>query len=220
MTAPALEVSDIAVHQAYTRWSTQYDRVHNTTRDLDALATRQILGNRRFARTIEAGCGSGKNTPFFASVSDEVLALDFSHGMLDIARARSTALNVQFHQADLTHPWPCATGAAALVSFNLVLEHISDLRPVFAEAAHALVGGGWLFVSELHPCRQYLGSQARFVDSDNNTVKISAWTHHISDFLDAAGDAGLRLEQLKEWWHQEDTSGTPRLVTFGFRKGD
>ena len=43
------------------------DEDRNLTRDLDASATAAVLAAHRFAMTIEAGCGTGKNTPFLAS---------------------------------------------------------------------------------------------------------------------------------------------------------
>jgi len=47
-------------------------------------------------------------------------------------------------------------------------------------------------------------------------VKIPAFVHHISDFLNAAVANGLALVQLNEWWHGEDEGKPPRLVTFMF----
>jgi 2-polyprenyl-3-methyl-5-hydroxy-6-metoxy-1,4-benzoquinol methylase len=79
-----------------------------------------------------------------------------------------------FAVADLTQPWPAATNGADLMIGDLVLEHIEDLRPVFAQAAKALVPGGCLFISELHPFRQYQGTQANF-QRDGKTTPIPAF---------------------------------------------
>lgn len=205
------------IDAAYTRWADRYDSDRNLTRDLDASATAAVLGARRFAMTIEAGCGTGKNTPFLASISAAVLALDFSAGMLARAQQQVHAPHVQFQQADLLETWPCATGAAALVTCNLVLEHIEALAPIFREAARVLAPHGHFFLSELHPYRQYQGSQARFVDDDGSLIQIQAYTHHLSDFVHAAAGAGFQIERLDEWWHVEDAGQPPRLLSLLFR---
>src|SRR5262249_3311540 len=151
---------------------------------------------------LELGCGTGKNTSFLAQIGRRVHALDFSEAMIRQAQAKAPGANVAFTVADLTAPWPRATEPVDLVVANLVLEHIADLDHIFAEAWRCLVDGGRFFVSELHPCKQYLGGQARF-QQEAGQVAISAFTHHISAFLDAAAARGFTLASLKEWWHAE-----------------
>jgi len=207
----------VNTQSAYTNWAPSYDSDRNLTRDLDQAVTARMLGARRYARVVEAGCGTGKNTPFFAGISDSVLALDFSSGMLAIARERVQAGNVRFEQANLLEPWPCTDESAALVSCNLVLEHIENIQFVFIEVARVLAEDGTFFVSELHPSKQYLGSQACFMNELRVETRIEAFVHHVSDFLRAADAAGLKLETLEESWHDEDTGQPPRLISFVFR---
>lgn len=211
-------VTTMDTDAAYSAWAPRYDSDRNLTRDLDHEVTARMLGGRRYSHMIEAGCGTGKNTPFFASVSNTVLALDFSPGMLAIARGRVHEENVRFEQANLQETWPCADESATLVSCNLVLEHIENIQFVFIEASRVLVNGGTFFVSELHPHKQYLGSQARFMNEQQVETRIEAFTHHTSDFLHAADAAGLKLEKLEESWHSEDHDAPPRLISFVFHK--
>ena len=202
---------------AYDSWSETYDRDRNLTRDLDHEVTRATLASFRFSSVLEIGCGTGKNTALLASIAAKVHALDFSDGMLAQAKTKVSADNVTFTVADLTRPWPCAARSADLIVCNLVLEHIGDLSFVFAEAARVLVVDGKFFVCELHPFRQYQGSQARF-QHDQTTAKIPAFVHHLSDFTNAAEANGLVLERFQEWWHEEDQDKPPRLASFMFRK--
>lgn len=203
----------MTIRGAYTAWAATYDTDENRTRDLDQAVTAELLGGRRVARALEIGCGTGKNTALLGRISAAVLGLDFSDGMLARARAKLAAPHVAFARADLTRPWPCAGGSVEIIACNLVLEHIEQLAPVFAEAARCLHPGGLLLVSELHPCRQYAGTQARFAAPDA-TVRIPAFVHHISDFLAAAAGAGLTLQALREWWHADERDRPPRLVSF------
>ncbi|WP_210545319.1 bifunctional 2-polyprenyl-6-hydroxyphenol methylase/3-demethylubiquinol 3-O-methyltransferase UbiG [Rhodoferax sp. PAMC 29310] len=208
----------MSISRAYSAWAANYDADPNLTRDLDEEVTRRLLGDDRIPVVVEAGCGTGKNTEYFSRIADEVHALDFSEGMLAVARSRVTSPNVLFQQADLTSDWPCPAKIAHLVSFNLVLEHVELLTPVLRQATDTLVPGGRLFISELHPFKQYQSRQARFLEATGQEVKGQAYTHHISDFLKAAEACGLELVRFNEWWHHKDQpDSVPRLATFLFR---
>ncbi|MEO8396647.1 MAG: class I SAM-dependent methyltransferase [Chloroflexota bacterium] len=194
------------IRDAYTRWSATYDTDRNLTRDLDQVVTQQTLGDQHFATILELGCGTGKNTALLAQIADQVIALDFSEGMMARAKARLRAQNVHFSLADLTKRWPIADHSVNLVVCNLVLEHIENLAFIFAEADRVLAQGGQFFISELHPYKQIQGSKARFEDT-----QISAFVHHTSEFVNSAQIAGFALRTFREWWHNEDRDKLPRL---------
>ena len=65
---------------------------------------------------------------------------------------------------------------------------------------------------------QYEGKKATFIQ-DGTAVEVTAYLHNISDFLDAAAANGLRLLELREWWHETDQGQPPRLISFMFAKG-
>lgn len=205
----------MTIQDAYTDWSATYDSDRNLTRDLDQRVAHQELGRLRGTSILELGCGTGKNTPLLASIGEHVHALDFSPGMIERARAKATSPNVTFEIADITKPWPCKDQSFDLVVCNLVLEHIEDLHFTFSEASRVLVKGGRFFICELHPFRQYLGTQARFQRADD-TKLIAAFTHHITDFTNAGLANELMLKEMKEWWHEEDEGKAPRLISFLF----
>lgn len=204
----------MTIQQAYDAWAASYDKDHNLTRDLDAQVTREVLGGQHVATLLELGCGTGKNTTFYAQMADRVLALDFSAAMIRQAQARASAC---FAIADLTHPWPCVPGRTDLAVSNLVLEHLADLDAFFGQVSRALAPGGQCFVCELHPFWQYEGKQATF-EGPGGPVMIPAFVHHVSDFVTGAGRAGLRLHRLDEWWHAADDGRPPRLISFLFEK--
>ena len=205
------------VQKAYDLWSASYDADHNLTRDLDRTVTEKLLGQLRCRSVLEIGCGTGKNTPLLVEIGDLVTAVDFSAGMIAQAKAKITAQNVTFHVADITQPWPTADAAFDLITCNLILEHIANLDFIFAEASRSLAAGGKLFISELHPFKQYQGGKAQF-QQDEETTYIPAFIHHVSDFLTAAKENALNLLALNEWWHEQDEGKPPRLIAFLFQK--
>ena len=214
----ALASSDVA--EAYDRWSRQYDLDRNTTRDLDALVVRRAPLTLAGARVVELGCGTGKNSEWLASQAREVVALDFSPGMLDVARRRVRAANVRFVEHDITRPWPVEHGSADVVVGDLVLEHVRDLAPVYREAVRVLRPGGQLFLCELHPYRQLRGGQAHFVDlASDETVSVSAFRHTVSEYVNGAIAAGLSIRALDEWL-EDDASrdALPRLLSILFER--
>ena len=188
------------VADAYDRWSASYDLDANPTRDLDASVLRQVPLELAEKRVLELGCGTGKNTEWLAAKARSVTALDFSHGMLARARERLTSSNVRFAWHDIREPLPVEDGSVDVVVGNLVLEHVDDLAPVFAEAARVLTSGGQFFFCELHPYRQLRGGQAHFADAANGeSVVVTAYRHTTSEFVTGVIAAGFKVLALGEW---------------------
>jgi len=214
------EGTDEHVAHAYDRWSDQYDRDQNATRDLDGVVLRRSGIALRGRDVLEVGCGTGKNTAWLAGESSSVIAMDFSEGMLARARTRATSPNVRFVAHDVRDAWPIASDSVDVVTCNLVLEHVRALSPIFDETVRVLRSGGHLFISELHPYRQLLGGQARFThEHSGETTLVPAFQHSVSEFINAGLAAGLQLRALGE--HLEDGApgdAPPRLLTLRFER--
>jgi malonyl-CoA O-methyltransferase len=208
-----------SIQDNYTEWSETYDRDQNLTRDLDQIVMKNLFSTARYLSILELGCGTGKNTQLLTHISKRIWAMDLSPGMLKQAKRKIHSGSVMFLQADITEPWPVKSESFDLIACNLVLEHIENLVPVFREAQRALAPGGQLFVCELHPFRQYEGKKAIF-KRGQKTFEIPAFIHNVSDYVQAADQAGSVLLELKEWWHEQDENKPPRLLSFRFLKKD
>lgn len=210
------------VAAAYDRWAASYDADGNTTRDLDARVVRAAGLDVDGRDLLELGCGTGKNTVWLAEHARSVLGLDFSAGMLTRARERLAAAGLAARARLVRHDvrvrWPTDDRAIDVVLGSLVLEHVADLAPVFAEAARVLRPGGTLFLCELHPERQRRGGQAHFTDAaSGETVHVPAFRHWVSEYVNAALAAGLVLERLGEWIEEgADADAAPRLLSVRF----
>lgn len=210
-----------SVSRAYDRWSAQYDSDRNATRDLDAIVVRAAPLRLAGSRVLELGCGTGKNSVWLASQARELIALDFSAGMLSVARERVGASHARFVERDIRSPWPVDDASVDVVVGNLVLEHVEELRTVYAEAARVLRDGGQLFLCELHPQRQLLGGQAHFTDAaTSETIAVPAFRHTVSEYVNAGIAEALVLRQLGEWLEDDaPANAPPRLVSVLFERG-
>lgn len=206
----------MSIEKAYNEWSAQYDINQNKTRDAEANALRKTLQPLSLDKVLEIGCGTGKNTVWLAQHCKHVTAVDFSEGMLQKAKEKVKYSNVSFVQADLLQPWAFEKDGYGLVVFSLVLEHIEHLEPVFEKAQAVLRPGGYIYVGELHPFKQYSGSKARYEKEGSNEV-VQCYTHHISQFTKAAAGAGLQLAHLDEFFDDE-AAPMPRILTLLFQK--
>lgn len=205
------------VEQSYNTWSETYDRDQNYTRDLDEIVTKKTLKGLCFKSILEIGCGTGKNTSLLSEIGEKVQALDFSEAMISKAKEKLKLDNVSFSLANIMTSWPCENKSVDLIVCNLVLEHIEDLSFIFSEASRVLVKGGYFFICEFHPFRQYQGKKANF-EQNQEVTQITAFVHNISDFTNAAKNNLLKLQDFNEYWHEEDQNKVPRLVSFFFEK--
>ena len=206
------------VQQAYNVWAAQYDTNQNRTRDLEGEALRTTLASIPFTRCLEVGCGTGKNTVWLIERANQLTSVDLSEEMLARAREKVDSPKAEFIQADIKQDWEFTDRKYDLVCFSLVLEHIEDLEPVFCETARVLSPGGWAYVGELHPFKQYLGTKARF-DTPQGQQLVECYNHHISDFVQAAKKYSLQLIDFNEHFDERGSTAAPRVLTLLFRKG-
>ena len=212
-----LYTNNMNVREAYDQWAEQYDTNQNKTRDLEAVSLQQALSGFHFIRTLEIGCGTGKNTKWLQTISDEILAIDLSNEMLTIAKAKVSSHRVIFQQADITKSWNFAIGTFDLVTFSLVLEHINQLTPVFEKVYNVLKPGGKVYIGELHPFKQYSGTKARF-NTEQGAQIVTCFNHHISDFTAGSKHVGFDVEIINEYFDDNDRQTIPRILTLLLKK--
>lgn len=205
------------VEQAYNIWANQYDTNKNRTRDIEAISLRESLANMTFDNCLEIGCGTGKNTEYLATITQELTSVDFSEEMLAKAKQKIKTNNVQFIQADITKEWFFATKPYDLVTFSLVLEHIEDLNEIMKKVASVTTSKSIVYIGELHPFKQYTGSKARF-EIENGQQIVTCFNHNISDFTMAAKMHGFDMINIAEYFDDNDRKHYSKIIDFGFAK--
>lgn len=205
------------VKESYDNWADHYDSTINKTRDLEAVALKECLANMSFRNCLEIGCGTGKNTSWLITKAQQITAVDLSAEMLSKAMAKIISEKVSFIEADINQEWTFANETFDLITFSLVLEHIEDIDSIFKHAYSKLNKGGYIYVGELHPFKQYSGSKARF-ETEKGVQIVPCFTHNFSDFTRAALNNGLLIIDIKEYFDDNDNTKLPRVLAMLFHR--
>lgn len=128
-------------------------------------ATRSLLGDVAGERLLDAGCGSGEHSAELAAEGADVVGIDASAEMLQQARRRHNARSdgtlggasgsLRFLRADLGEALPFEDGEFDVVCCQLVVSHLPELAPTFAEFERVLADGGRLVVATHHPLHDF-----------------------------------------------------------------
>jgi ubiquinone/menaquinone biosynthesis C-methylase UbiE len=185
----ARKVERPGVRTGYDQWSETYDQTPNPLVALDRRHTIGLLRPEPGEQILDAGCGTGANLQALLRAGSRPVGLDFSRGMLTVARR--TLGDVALAQADLNESLPVRREVFDAVLCALVGEHLAAPGRFFREAHRALSPGGRFVFSVFHPCMAAAGVEANFQQSDVE-YRLGAHRHSIDDYLTALEDAGFQ----------------------------
>ena len=210
--SPAVKYTDTV--SAYDLWSEVYDTDGNFLQAMDTIEMKTLFPRmldeikskpdvERPWRIVDLGCGTGRNTKALLTLpKTEVVAIDASPKMLDIARARlkdtesmpdgEGKQNLHFDVFDLIkscEPPAISLNANAVVS-TLVIEHIpADV--FFGHVSKMLKPGGVLLITNMHSDMGGI-SQAGFVDpKTGDKIRPTSYAHTVKEVEKAAAACGL-----------------------------
>jgi len=188
------------------------ERVLATRRFFDAVAvqwrdlSREVLGDFDLAEELagrlhpgmiaaDLGCGPGELLARLAVNARQVIGVDGSPRMLELAAARlPDRPNVSLRLGELEH-LPLREAEAQAVTLSLVLHHVNDPQAALAEARRVLAPGGVLLVAE-------------FDRHDNEAMRVKY------------GDARLGVErQMLYDWLQTAGFALRRMDAFPVNQG-
>jgi 2-polyprenyl-3-methyl-5-hydroxy-6-metoxy-1,4-benzoquinol methylase len=171
-------------------------------------ATLSLLPEVENKRVLDAGCGPGVYSQWLIDHGAEVLALDASPKMVQLAKQR-LGESADIRQADLSKPLSSLDDASFDVVLSaLVLEYLKDWRSTLAEFYRLLVPGGYLIASVTHPFNdyRYFKSEKYFetelVSCDwkgfGVKVRMPSFRRSLSETLNPILEAGFVLEKVLE----------------------
>ncbi len=101
--------------------------------------------------------------------------------------------------------------------FSLVLEHIENLDNIFKEVSKVIAPEGYVYIGELHPFKQYLGSKARF-ETEKGIEILTCFIHNLSDFFRSAKKHGFEITVINEFFDNDEITTIPRILSLLFKK--
>ena len=189
------------VRTGYDGWSEIYDHTANPLVALDRRYTMDLLQPGHGERILDAGCGTGANLRAMLYVGSKPVGIDFSRGMLNVARRRLGSIPLA--QADLNDPLPLQPELFDAVLCALVGEHLSNPGRFFLETYESLVPGGRFVFSVFHPEMAAAGIEANF-ERDGVEYRLGAHRHTVHDYLTAVQDAGFERLRAYEFKGDDD----------------
>jgi SAM-dependent methyltransferase len=192
----AKRVERPGVRAGYDRWSASYDATPNPVVLLDRRHTLSALDPRPGEWVLDAGCGTGAHLRGIERAGGRPVGLDFSRGMLGVARR--AAPRAWLVQADLARGLPVRRRRFDALLSALVSEHLSDLASFFAEAFAVLRPGGRLVFSAFHPEPARAGVEANFEEAGTE-YRLGAEPYRVEDYLDRIEAAGFRELRHREY---------------------
>lgn len=169
---------------------------------------RALLGDRRYGRSLEIGCGSGHFSRMLASVSDRVVALDIAPTAIEVARAAGDAEGrIEFRVANAVEFDLLAEGPWDLVVMSETLPYLGWLYSMFEVAWFATqihqstrAGGRFLMANTCGGVRDYL---------------LRPWLIHT--YRDLFRNVGYRLEAEETFRGTKDETEIDSLLSL-FRR--
>ena len=135
---------------------------------------------------LDAGCGTGLCAPLIRNFSRRLEGVDLSANMLEAAR--KSGYYDALHCNELVQFLREHEGYGAIVASGVCV-FLSDLRPLFAAARHALVDDGiFVFTIDLHD-----GAEPVVVSPRHTAMTL----HNPRHMLAQAHDAGFELRQYQ-----------------------
>jgi SAM-dependent methyltransferase len=180
----------------YARWASVYDNPGNPLIDAEEPVVRQIFAGLPIGSALDAACGTGRHARHLADRGWNVIGVDATPAMLDVARAKVP--EAEFHRGHLLS-LPLADDSVDLVVCSLALTHVEDLSGAIRELTRVTRPGGDLVLSDLHPTSTWLGGAARFATAEPSEQRyVVNLAHQISTYLAAFRELGLEVVDCVE----------------------
>jgi ubiquinone/menaquinone biosynthesis C-methylase UbiE len=217
----------LSVNEGYNRWSEFYDQDDIPLHLLEERVVDEALGQVSDLDIVDLGCGTGRQTLRLADKGARAVGVDQSEGMLEKARSKTSKSDIRFLKWNLDNGIPFDDDSFDRVVSFLALEHIANLQSFFFACRRVCRSEGFIYFTAMHPAMVLRGVQARFTEAETGKkVYPKSFPYRISDYLNSALDAGLRLGRMTE--HATDNShskqseralkyeGWPLLLTIKF----
>lgn len=208
-----LNPTEHSVADGYREWATVYDGA-NPMIDLEESITgpwlRELVteSGADSLRAIDAGCGTGRQAKLLSELGVDVVGVDATQEMLDIAVEKLPDVDFRLGSMDAL---PCDDDSFDLAVASLAICHLDDPGPAIAELARCVRSGGSIVISEPHPMVSALGGQAFYGGFDGGMNFVRNNHHHLASWVNAFVAADLDMIECAELGYDADVLKTNPL---------
>lgn len=187
---------EMSVEEGYTAWAPGYDGVNAMIAAEEAVMKPRLAELfASGAAALDAGCGTGRHAATLSALGYQVVGVDATEAMLEIARSK--VASADFRQG-VFEALPVDDDSVDLVTSALAVCHAQELSPVFEEFARVLRPGGRLLISDPHPSAATTGGQAFFPGDGFDLPFVRNRQHPVSAYVTALIGAGFRIDACVE----------------------
>lgn len=187
----------VDVRSGYDEWAATYERTVEDEMDvalLDALATPAWSEMRTAA---DLGCGTGRTGAWLKRRGvQDIDGVDLAPAMLRLAAGKRIYRRLEESNVAST---PFDDAAYDLVVACLIDEHLSDVAPLYREAARLATSTALMVVVGFHPYFiMTSGMPTHYNSGSGEPLAIETHVHLMSDHVTAAGGYDWQLGEMKE----------------------
>lgn len=184
----------LSAREAYRLWAPTYadeTAISFLEAELAADLTPPLAG----LRLLDAGCGTGRRLQGTGSAS--ITGVDLSPEMLDagVGRGRREA-GLETLVGDV-RDLPLPDAAFDVIWCRLVIGHLPDCAPAYAEFARVADAGARLVVTDFHPAA-YAAGHRRTFRRGGEVHEVEHHVHELDRHRAAAETSGWRLTEARE----------------------
>lgn len=185
-------MSVLAAREGYRLWAPAYDAENAVScleNGLVAAMTPPLAG----LRLLDAGCGTGRRLR--GSGAAAATGVDLSPEMIAAGRDGLDPA-IRLLVGDV-RALPLPDAGFDLVWCRLVIGHLADCGPAYAELGRVTAPGGRVIVTDFHPAAHAAGHRRTFRHGDT-VHELEHHVHALATHRAAARAAGLRLAAVRE----------------------
>ncbi len=185
-------MSLLDVRNGYRLWAPTYAR-ETAVSDLEDRIVTALSPAPAGLRLLDAGCGIGRR--LHESKAALAVGVDLSPEMLDAGQeSRNDAVRTLVGDV---RALPLPDRSFDLVWCRLVLGHLPDCAPAYAELARVADSGATVIVTDFHPAAHEAGHRRTF-RADGVVHELEHHVHTLERHQAAAAAAGLELVEVRE----------------------
>jgi len=192
------------VRRFYEEYASSWDDRFGDSRSTQHFLRKRLLMLRRLARfaagdrVLEVGCGTAMHLIWCAGDFAEGTGMDFSPGMLDVARekAKSSGItNLRFVVDDAEQLKTVEDGSIDVIFFVGLLEHLLDPQSFLTSALRVLKDGGQLVGFTPNAISPWYSSVGKLFRKSTRHLSTDALygAKQLGDMLTATGFASVDL---------------------------